>query len=447
MRIYRLTENDFDKIIEATGGKRLITDNNPKKQPNADYILGDAIIELKFTNEEGLEKKQRQQQMAKLFRKYCPDKPTVVIDPKSLGNARNEYYEIISTPIKKRIKKAAKQLKKSINILKRPATKVLILINNGYGSLYHNEFKDVAFHCVTNVTTNIDHLIIGGIYFYSDKFDSYVICPFELIPINIDKKFNDFDKLKELWNNFIDEFMTSNILKKENGPTDRLPVIDIVFQEDGIRYIKPAPLIGRPSEFWVNNRPRENSTGIQECPPVAITFPKLDKENWQHFKNLMPIETVFGDTYQEWLNYTEKASQEIRSDIKPLVPIYISYKAFVEQYKKENDYSFRNLCRYTSELFEVQVRNLINSAFNQSELKIILPEYLLLVVEEIGQDKANDMSSIYHIKQSLGRQTSTIIVENKQIFFEYGLALTASYALKYNISQIIYNRDQKYMWK
>ena len=108
LRIYKLNEEDFDGIVQRSGGKRLSNDESREKNPNADYLLGDAIIELKFVEEEGLEKQERQQKIATLFNKYCPNKPVMVIDPKLLGKVgRKEYYEIMSTPIKKRIRKAA----------------------------------------------------------------------------------------------------------------------------------------------------------------------------------------------------------------------------------------------------------------------------------------------------------------------------------------------------
>ncbi len=64
MRIYKLIEDDFDRIIESAGGKRLSEDDSREKSANVDYILDDAIIELKFVEEEGLEKQERQQKLA-----------------------------------------------------------------------------------------------------------------------------------------------------------------------------------------------------------------------------------------------------------------------------------------------------------------------------------------------------------------------------------------------
>ena len=49
-----------------------------------------------------------------------------------------------------------------------------------------DEFEDVAKKCAYNDTTGIDILIVGGCYYYSDKFDYYTIFPFK--EINIRKK-------------------------------------------------------------------------------------------------------------------------------------------------------------------------------------------------------------------------------------------------------------------
>ena len=48
MRLYKLIEDDFDRIIESAGGKRFSVDDSREKPRNADCILDDAIIELKF---------------------------------------------------------------------------------------------------------------------------------------------------------------------------------------------------------------------------------------------------------------------------------------------------------------------------------------------------------------------------------------------------------------
>jgi len=447
LRIHKLNEKDFDEIIKGSGGKRLSSDERSETNPNADYLLDDAIIELKFVEEEGLEKQERQQKIAALFGKCFPQKPVVVLDPKLLGQGgRREYYKIMSTPIKTHIKTADKQLKKTAEKYK-DKTKVVVLLNVGYGSLYHEEFKNIVIHRVHNDTTQIDCLIVGGIYFYSDKFDHYTFGYFEKIPINLGKSFNAFDNLKQHWGAFLSDFMTSVVLGNRGTSPERLPVVDIDFEVDGVKYVKPSPPMG-PSKFWTKGRPRENSTGITQSPPVAMTFPKMNKENWLKLKDIIPAEPTLQDTYSDWLRFANNESETHNKLMQPFVTIEVEYEEFManREVDKANP-TFRELCLYANEVFDRKARDLMNSAIDKAKSNLILPEYIFLLVEEIGQDKANDLCSIYYVRQYLGQENSTVVLENEKLFFEYGLALAASYAIKYDVSVIIYERNQKYMWK
>jgi len=446
MRIYKLTEDDFDKIIESADGKRLSVDDNSEKSLNADYILDDAIIELKFVEEEGLEKQERQRKLADIFKKQFPGKPVVVLDPKLLEKKGiRDYYKAMSTPIRVHLKKAAKQLKQTAQKHKGK-TKVVILLNVGYGSLNHEEFKEIALNRATNDTSQIDCLIVGGIYFYSDRFDSCVISPFEEIPINFNRRFSSFDKLNKCWKEFLNNIMTSAILLNRDLHPDRLPVQEMDFEVDGVKFVRPSPPMGKPSEFWINGRPRENSTGFTKCPPVGLIFPKLNKENWEKFREKESYDTAFKGTYREWLDSTAEKKTENDNELKPFIEIEITYEEFCKKYD-ENEAYFARLCEYAAEVFQKRITDVIDAAKDQTEVQIILPEYILLVVEEIGQNKANDLSSIYHVRQSLGGQNVDTILENKKLFFEYGLCLASSYAVKNDISSVIYQRDQTYMWQ
>ena len=48
--IARITEQDFDSIVEACGGKRLV-ERSETGARSADYRLNETIIELKFVEE------------------------------------------------------------------------------------------------------------------------------------------------------------------------------------------------------------------------------------------------------------------------------------------------------------------------------------------------------------------------------------------------------------
>jgi hypothetical protein len=371
----------------------------------------------------------------------------VVLDPKLLGEAeRREYYKIMSTPIKTHIKTADKQLKKTAEKYK-DKTRVVVLLNIGYGSLYHEEFKNIAIHRAHNDTTQIDCLIVGGIYFYSDKFDHYVFGNFEKIPINIGKNFNGFGNLQQHWSAFLNDFMTSVVLVNRGTSPERLPVVEIDFEIDGVKYVKPPPPMG-PSKFWIKGRPRENSTGIEKCPPVARTFPKMNKENWLKFKDIMPAELKLKDTYSDWLRFTNNESEANNNALQPFVTVEVVYEDFRRNRKVDKANStFRELCLYANEVFDRKAKDLMNSAIDKAKSNLILTAYIFMLVEEIGQDKANDLCSIYCVRQSLGRQNETVVLENAKVFFEYGLALAASYAIKYDVPFIVYERNQTYMWR
>ena len=105
MKIYKLCEADFDGIVKSAGGEKFSNDDSRETQPNPDYLLNESVIELKFVEEEGLEKRERQQKIADIFKKHFPDKPVIVLDPNLLQkDEQRSYYQALSTPIQKQIK-------------------------------------------------------------------------------------------------------------------------------------------------------------------------------------------------------------------------------------------------------------------------------------------------------------------------------------------------------
>ncbi|HAB19239.1 MAG TPA: hypothetical protein DCE44_22780, partial [Verrucomicrobiales bacterium] len=256
IRIKTVTEEDFDRVITSAGGSRIL------EESSADYRLNEAIIELKLVSEEGFEKTDRQRKLANLFREMQPDQPVVLISPESLNesNSRN-YYRIVEVPIKNACKKASKQLQATAKRDGQPPVRVLVILNVGYTLLSPDEFKDVCFKCVCNDTSGIDWLVCGGIYFHSDKFDNYVIARFENLPINLGRSFPSRDALLESWDRYLNESMTEMVRNPVPISDGRMPVIDLTFELNSIRYIKPAT--GMPqSSFWPGGAaPRDNTSG------------------------------------------------------------------------------------------------------------------------------------------------------------------------------------------
>ncbi|MCH8805858.1 MAG: hypothetical protein IH986_07200 [Planctomycetes bacterium] len=450
MRIGRLNEGDFDDIIEHTGGSRLVTDDAREKGPNADYVFKEAIIELKLVEEEGLEKADRQLRLADLFCEQQPDRPTIVLDPGQLDEERRRhYYNIMAGPLKGHVKKAAKQLDGTAERLGGQPVRVLLLVNNGYSALNQDEFAQIALKCVRNDTTKVDAVVVAGTYYYSDKFDMFTFFPFELHPVNVDRSFTSFDDLRNAWNSFASRLMTDLILGSDERARERLPVVDLSFEVDGIRFVKPTPKMGHESSFWEKARPRENSTGIATCPPVAVTFPKLTRAEWQRLRAAMPEERFCRDTFEEWLLFAKEEEQADYDPRRPFVPVEVACTEFDAWCNREQRHrTGRALCEFTATVFTERARALVKDARERSARSIVSPTYMLVRVEEIGQDSANDVCSVMLVRE-VGADDPIVtgIVSNLRAFFEYALAIAAAYAIKRGVGTVMYVRDRTYAWE
>jgi hypothetical protein len=448
VRIGKLEEGDFDAIIERAGGRRLSADDSREERPNADYALGETVLELKLVEEEGLEKVERQRKVAEIFRPQQPDRPVIILRPELLdADGRRAYYSAMAGPIKGNVKRAAKQLEETAKWLGGQAVRVLILINNGYAALSHEEFTDIAFNRACNDTRNIDCVVIGGLYYYSDKFDMYLLSPLQMHPINLDRPFRSFETLRREWDGFVEQFMTALVRGEDERSRRRLPVLDLMYDLDGITYIKPAPRIGMPSKFWPNGRPRANSTGKEICPPVANTFPSLDVQNWWRFRNHLSGSEFFKGSFAEWVSFVKEQEDEMGTDINPFVPVAVDFNACLAWCEdQERPLDVPAMCHYANALFDQMVRNLMESARDRTKAKIVVMEYVLLVTEEIGQDKANDLSSIYQLHEGEDGSRRTVLLRNGRLFFEHALALACAYAAKEGVGTVLYEKDRTHAW-
>jgi hypothetical protein len=449
IRINRINEANFDTVIELAGGKRIEANVTNQKGYYADYRLKEAIVELKLIREEGIIKESRRNKVAELFRKSQPGRPVIVLDTNLLSQSDlQKYLNLMGQPIQTAIKKSAKQLQDSNLRLGIDNTRVLVILNDGYTALNINEFREVVGKIIRNDTTKIDYAIVGGIYYYSDKFDSFFISRFDLIPVNIVKPFPSYGVLLTAWNQWVNSYMTSVVLGQESLDDDRTPIIDLNFEIDGIEYVKICPPMGKPSKFWPGGkRPREDSTGIESCPPVAICFPKLSKQNWVLFKKNMQNESRLQNDYRSWLIWAKEKKLHSGTDLQPFVEVDIMFEECVAWFNKPVELlSFATLCEYAAEVFQTKIISIIDSSINKDTSKIIIPSYIFLLTEEIGQDKAFDISSIYYINETPGFERDEIILENKKLFFEYALSLASAYAFSKGLETVIYQRDEKYSW-
>jgi hypothetical protein len=445
LKIFNILESDIDALILAAGGERLSTASAERSsQRTADYRFNESVIELKLIDEEGMQKKERQRKISNLFKKNQPKSPVVIIHPSLLNETeKKEYYEIIEGPIKAAIKRANQQLKETSARMECPC-RVLLIINNSYQALDAREFEAIVTRRTLNDTRHIDHVIIAGVYFYGDTFDSYAFSEFKLVPIHLNIPFPSYESLKRAWSVMDEDLMTRLIKEPSSLKLNRLPVVDIHYEYDNITYVKPPPPMGERSQFFRYGRPRINSSGLTKCPPVGIVIPLLDYASWNLLKNCRADVYELKDSYGEyitWLDETEKKESKIRCPIIKM-PVSLSRK----QIKSYKIFSFSDLCEFALNLFEEKVRAIEDGARAVDSALIEPISYMYLEIVEIGQDKHFDLASLWFIRNLTLSPTKEQIFFKERIFYEYGVMLAASYAIKFNTEYVIYKRDVTFGW-
>ena len=444
-KILRLNEDDITKIIIAVGGQKLDTRGKEKKR-TADYLLNEAIIELKLIEEEGLDKEERQEKLTTLFKDNQKNRPTVIIDKRLLTKEETKkFYRILETPIKSSLKSASKQLKSTQKDLYPQKLRVCIILNVGYSSLHIDEFEELAKRKAKNDTSGIDFLIVGGIYFFGDGFEYYSIAPFKLIKLQSKRKFESYEILGEQWGVLLKEIMTDSILGKNKERYDKTVNYDLCYTKQGIHFVKPTPQMGKKSDFYLNGRPRSNTTGIEVCPPVAHTFPLLDLKNWRVAKDNIYDEFELTESHSEYIDLMNSNKDSLR---QPLVPIPIDYVEFQKHcFEYDEQECFQHLCYYANDLFSKKLKCVCNQKRELIQNESIVPSrYIFLYVEEIGRDCKYDISKLSIITEGILGSNEQIIFEDENIFFLWSVALAGAYAIKNHVDFLYYQINRDYGW-
>jgi hypothetical protein len=438
IRIKSISEADFDGIVQASGGSRIASEGS------ADYRLNEAIMELKLIQEEGFEKAPRQAKLPALFKGQQPNAPVVVLDPDNLDQVQSrDYYNIVAGPIKTQVKKADKQLATTAQRYSPEPTRVLIILNLGYTALTADEFQSICLKCVRNDTTKIDFVICGGIYLHGDKFDYYLLPRFDPIPVNLDRSFPSLHLLLKAWHSFEKRLATSMITEPVPPGDGKLPVVDLAFDLDGVRYIKPAPAV--PSNVFPDGRaPRTNSSGLDKCPPVGLVFPALAAQEWASFKRTLPNLATLKTSHADYLAFQEDRDTAESTPLKPFVPVPITFQEFQARSPKPLAYSrFSDLSAFASSRFDTLIRAVMDH-IREKQAETVLPlEYLHVVVQEIGKDEVNDLASLYHVHDAPGFERKQPIFENQRIFLNYALAVASSYAVKRRLDFVLFSKIRR----
>jgi hypothetical protein len=445
--IHALSEADLDSAVEKAGGVRAHTDADRRDKVGADFVLGNTVIELKMLDEEGFDKRGRQTKLAELFRVNQPGRPVVVLDPDLLpGTEQLRYRNIVAEPIKGLIPHAKKQLDQSRKEYPDTTGSVLWIFNNGYTGLDHETLKELAAKRVRQDTRRIDGVIVSGCYYHGDGFESKVLWPCDYVPIRLDHGFREFERLRHEFGELANNYMTTMMQRSE--PTgDKFEVRDLVFDVDGVRYVRPAPTMGAASSFYVWGRPRANSSGIETRPPVALIVPGLTRVD--HAKIAGVIEEV-DDPLSEWTAWERHlaSARVAATPTQPLVSIAIDAENYLHWCAQEpQPPSLRTLTHFACGLFNERIRAVLDAAREKLAGGVLPSAYVLALTQEIGQDRANDVSDIAVVRVFASRAPLIRpLLENVRIFHEHAVALAAAYALREGLDVVRWKRNLRHGW-
>lgn len=244
----RMTEGFIDVVVDSIGGRRPTdTEKDHGQSKNADYLFEGGVGELKILEEESLEKKERQHRIAKeLGEKYLLPSE-VVLDIKSMNDfVKADYKELIGVPIKKAVKKAARQIDATKRHLDRTLDwGLLIAVNNGFGSLPHDEFDNLVLTYCRKGTSQIDFILCATVEYHQGDFDSYVLCSPEGYSVHggLENPLRDaFQQVvNDEFNNRMTEMMRNQMTLMQKGEDLLKPISDIRFEHDGVAFVWNAP--------------------------------------------------------------------------------------------------------------------------------------------------------------------------------------------------------------
>ncbi|MEN5231096.1 hypothetical protein [Brevundimonas naejangsanensis] len=448
IQVRPLSEADIDYALEAAGGTRAHPDADRRTAVGADYKLGRALIELKALDEEGFSKPERQRKLAALFGEYEPRKPVVVLDRKRLEPVdQTRFDRIVEGPIKTAVGKASKQLKQSRSEHPDTDCTVLLIVNNGYTTLDQEALKNLVAHRVRQDTREIDAVVVAGAYYHSDGFDTFFLWPTDYVPINLDRPFAEFEKLREGWNQLANRFMTEMMIGESGAGLTKGPVVDTQFDVDGTTFIRPAPVLGRASDFYVHGRPRNNSTGLTVSPKIGVTFPLLSRREWERFSELLADRSQLSTSYEAWKR-DEQEGREQSDPLKPFVTVPLTPNAF-EQWctGRGLDPSVGSIFECANDIFGHQARDMIVGATDRATCHVVPSRYVIAVTDIIGQDCANDVSEVLLVReQSNGESRIRSLLGPTRIIHEHAVGIAAAYAIREGVETVMWFKDQTYAW-
>ena len=184
-----LREADIDAVFARAGGGRAHPDVDRRTDVGADYRLGDAVIELKMLDDEGLQKPERQAKLAALFARYQEGRPVIVLDPLLLPQARRvmrrSWKGLLVQPYRRDVLSLSNPGKK-IRMSRQQSCSLSTTASQG---LTQEELVEHVARRAKNDSREIDGIVVRGCYFHSDGFDTVALWPLDYVPIHLERPF------------------------------------------------------------------------------------------------------------------------------------------------------------------------------------------------------------------------------------------------------------------
>ncbi|MCP1247113.1 hypothetical protein NKW54_14355 [Acetobacter cerevisiae] len=437
-KIPPITETDLDTVIENAGGSRLHPDHDRRDKIGADYRLGEALIELKFLDEEGLDKVERQGKLNQLFGEIEPGQPTITLDRDHLqASNQRKFDRIMEGPIKTAVKKANAQLKQSRSEFPDTKCSVLLIINNKYESLDHECVCDLVLNRVRQDTSHIDAVVVGGIYLHLEDRNGSLVSPMQ--PFEVKTIFNEFNRLKASWEAFTDSFMEK--LTQPDSKADRTkgPLAEKQFKFGNVIYTRPVPGVQFLEKLRSQSVLTKSYTDGETSVYVAKTLPHISRREWFLFRDLNASSIEILDSYEMWM-IRENQAQKDAIPTCPLVMIPITSNDWVAWCKKLGEKG--SISQYVNDAFKSRLDVLISCAQDMRECTILPARYTLAITNIFGTDEAAAISSIFIVLERTDGSTNRRCVVNKEgLSLKHAIALAAAYAIQERIESIMWEKN------
>lgn len=441
--LWPVEETFFDQIVETAGGQRLDDQKRSRQgRKTPDYQIEDCFIELKFLLDEPQNKRGFQDKLAEIFRRDHEKRPVQLIDFSNISyQDRLKLRRIVSNPLKTHIRKAAKQLK---SCTQGDYFRILWIHNQNFKLVSHETLVSLAQERLQNDTRSIDVILLSGSYIYGDDFESYAFSNFDtvvransLVPTQI------IDKLKESFHGWQETRVTA-LIRGEYEPQDlKEPPGDYWFEKNGILFIKPAEKMGQSSDFYGVRRPRVKRTGLT-LPDVAVA-PVVTQALFDSLSNHFPDDFFDGLTIKEVNDRVTSSGST--DDIMVFAEVDIA--------------DFLDFCSVTAppykyDLLQYFLKDSVYRAMNahaksasNHELKTILvPDYILVTVEEVGKDEMFDISKIERCRDiDVYSYEAEMIGHWERWPFDHAVPIGALNAYIRGQIPLFYRRETRYRWE